>query len=84
METDEGMDVVPIAASHSGVAHGATDADLALAELFGVEVGEQKLGRFLIREMRFDGMGARGVLLPDFRDLLVVVGRGQHGLSRML
>ena len=40
MEIDEGMDVGLAAASQSGMAYRATDADLALAELFGVEVGE--------------------------------------------
>ena len=39
IEIDEGMDVGLAAASQSGVAHRAIDADLVLAELFGVEVG---------------------------------------------
>ena len=40
MQIDEGMDVGLAAASQSGAAYRATDADLALAELFGGEVGE--------------------------------------------
>ena len=40
MEIDEGMDVGLAVASQSGVIYRAIDADLALAELFGVEVGE--------------------------------------------
>ena len=40
MQIDEGMDIGLAAASQSGVAYRATDADLALADLFGVEVGE--------------------------------------------
>ena len=40
MEINEGMDVGLAAASQFGVAYKANDADLASAELFGVEVGE--------------------------------------------
>ena len=40
MEIDEGMDVGLAAASQFGMAYRATDAGLALAELFGVEVGK--------------------------------------------
>ena len=40
IEIDEGMDGGLAAASQSGVVYRATDVDLVLAELFGVEVGE--------------------------------------------
>ena len=40
IEIDEGMDVGLAAASQSGAAYRATDTDLALAELFGIEIGE--------------------------------------------
>ena len=40
MDVDEGMNLGPAAASPSGVPHRALDADLALAEIFGIEIGE--------------------------------------------
>ena len=69
------------AASLSGVAYRAADGDLALAELFGMEIGEI-LGSG-------NGIRSRGRFFPrnsiaQFRDVLVVAGRGQLGLPKML
>ena len=79
IEIDEGMDAGLSAASQSGAAYRAINADLALADLFGIEVGE-----ILGSGSDLHSHGNPRNSIAQFRDVLVVAGRGQPGLPRML